>query len=68
MKKDSRGRVRFTNCGIRYEINRHGVIRAYVRDRHGRDTERKHPVVTHGLNAIGRFQLREAVKVARGEG
>jgi hypothetical protein len=32
MFKDKRGRVRFTVKGVRYEINKEGVLRTYRRD------------------------------------
>jgi len=65
MKKDSRGRVRFTRHGVRYEINKDGVVRAYHRDRQFKNSERAHVVTVRGLDTIGRWQLNDAIRTAR---
>ena len=67
MFKDSRGRVRFTRHGVRYEINKEGVVRSYRRGTVHANSERAHVVTTHPLDTVGRFQLTQAIRIARSE-
>lgn len=65
MYTDKRGRVRFTSHGIRYEINKHGEVRAYLRYQQHPNSERSIPVKVHGLDLTGRMKLDDAVRTAR---
>jgi len=66
MRTDSRGRVRFTHLGTRYEINSKGVLRAYARNVAGPDTERAKIVDVNRLDYHGRNSLKQAIIEARG--
>ena len=66
MRTDSRGRVRFTRRGTRYEINKYGVLRAYRRDEHFNGSERARLVNVYRLDSTGRLALREAIVSVRG--
>ena len=66
MRTDSRGRVRFTYNGTRYEINKDGVLRAYRRGEFFTDSERSKLVNVNRLDHIGRTRLQRAIVQARG--
>ena len=63
MRKDSRGRVRFTVNHVRYEINKEGVLRAYRRGYDVHETERAMPVSVKALDYPS--MLAQAVMTAR---
>lgn len=66
MRTDSRGRVRFTHRGVRYEINNKGVLRSYERDTIFNGSERAKIVDVNRLDYIGRSALQKAIVEARG--
>lgn len=66
MRTDSRGRVRFTHNGTRYEINKDGTLRAYRRDEFFGGSERAKLVDVNKLDVIGRDSLKRAIIQARG--
>ena len=55
MHIDSRGRIRFTHNGVRYEINRDGTLRSYRRFGGNREfrTRTEHPTDGVDVNALG---------------
>lgn len=66
MRTDSRGRVRFTHRGVRYEINKYGVLRAYERNTKFDGSERAKIVDVNRLDYVGRQSLQRAIVQARG--
>lgn len=65
MRTDSRGRLRFTRNGTRYEINKNGVLRSYARDIAGNDTERAKDMNVTTLDMRGMSKLYRAVSQYR---
>lgn len=63
---DSRGRVRFTYGGNRYEINKYGILRSYKRNTVFPGSERAQLVNVLSLDAEGRHTLQDAITKARG--
>lgn len=62
MRTDSRGRIRFTHQGIRYEINNKGVLRTYARGAtQNADSERAIKVPVLPLRGHGMSMLYRAV-------
>jgi hypothetical protein len=65
MYTDSRGRVRFTYNGTRFEISKDGVLRAYARDRKFRGSENSQSVKVTMLDMRGMGMLYRAVNQQR---
>lgn len=65
MRTDSRGRLRFTHNGTRYEINEKGVLRSYTRDIAGNGTERAKDTNVTMLDMRGMGKLYRAVNQYR---
>jgi len=61
MYTDSRGRIRFTHNGTRFEINKDGVLRSYDRDRQFNGSEKAVSVNVNRLDRIGMGRLYRAV-------
>jgi len=65
MRTDSRGRLRFTHNGQRFEINEKGILRAYAREIAGPGTERAKPANVTTLDNHGMSKLYRAVNQYR---
>jgi hypothetical protein len=65
MYTDSRGRVRFTYNGTRFEINKDGVLRSYKRDYLFNGSERAQGVNVRMLDMRGMGMLYRAVNQQR---
>lgn len=61
MRTDSRGRLRFTHNGTRFEINNKGVLRSYARDRQFDGSERAQEVNVSLLDINGMAKLYRSV-------
>ncbi len=66
LKKDSRGRVRFTDSGHRFEIGKKGRIKTYARD-NGIEYAHFYPAITENQMNRSDFlrKLAAAIDLAR---